>query len=198
MQYRVDTAGAEYRIAGNFCEFHSFVAIRESFLSKVLGCGIFWHGKNEQSAKVFSFESFPLYGMFRPFSGLISWSVVTYVNCTVHLHSTAISNTCIYICVPYPPMSTLASSMCQWHHLWPALDVSGSCKLASIGVEARKASLVSWWVSPWLCSDNTGVSVDGSSPWVTELGTVLGTVSPPDLRVRVWPSSAAFLYRLNI
>ena len=139
-----------------------------------------------------------------------------YVNCTVNLHSTAVSHVVAHICtlptyvyscilthqytsVPYPPMSTLAaSSMCQWHNLWPALDVSGSCKLASIGVEARKVSLVSRWIFPWLCSDNTGVSVDGSSPWVTELGTMLGTVSPPDLRVRVWPSSAAFLYRLNI
>ena len=31
-----------------------FVAICESFLCKVLGCGILWHGKNEQSMKFFS------------------------------------------------------------------------------------------------------------------------------------------------
>ena len=31
-----------------------FVAIRESFLLEILGCGIIWSGKSEQSVKVFS------------------------------------------------------------------------------------------------------------------------------------------------
>ena len=60
----------------NFCEFHGFVAICESFLRKFWGRGVLWHGTGEQSAqvfsakivfpqvaKVFSLESFPLYGI---------------------------------------------------------------------------------------------------------------------------------------
>ena len=54
-----------------------FVAIRESFLREIWGRGVLWHGKNEQSAKIFStkivaifhqfakifsLESYPLYG----------------------------------------------------------------------------------------------------------------------------------------
>ena len=57
----------------NLRKFRSFVAICESFLHEILGRGILWHGKNEQSAKVFSakihqftkvfsLESFSLYG----------------------------------------------------------------------------------------------------------------------------------------
>ena len=56
-QSRVETKN--YRIAGNFRGrklrgFCGFVAIRESFLREIWGCGILWHGKSEQSAKVFS------------------------------------------------------------------------------------------------------------------------------------------------
>ena len=36
-------------------EFRGFVAIRESFLREILGLGVLWRGKREQSAKVFSF-----------------------------------------------------------------------------------------------------------------------------------------------
>ena len=38
----------------NFCEFRSFVAIRESFLCEIWERGVLWHGTSEQSAKVFS------------------------------------------------------------------------------------------------------------------------------------------------
>ena len=41
----------------NFREFCGFVPIRESFLCKIWGCGILWHGMSEQSAKVFSAKS---------------------------------------------------------------------------------------------------------------------------------------------
>ena len=58
----------------NFHKFCSFVAICKSFLHKIWGLGVFWSGKSEQSAflqksyfhqfaKVFSLESFPLYGI---------------------------------------------------------------------------------------------------------------------------------------
>ena len=132
--------------------------------------------------------------------GLISWAGVTIVLYTCTFNSCICAHQ--YIRAPYPPVSTpvstLASSMYHWLHLWawPALDVSGSCELASSGVEARKASewsLVSWWVFSRFCSVNTGVSVDSSLLWVSELGAVLGTSWPPDLRVRVRPSSAASL-----
>ena len=45
-----------------FCEFRGFGAIRESFLCEIWGRGILWCGKSEQFAKIFSLESFPLYG----------------------------------------------------------------------------------------------------------------------------------------
>ena len=35
----------------NFCEFHGFVAICESFLRKFWGRGVLWHGTGEQSAR---------------------------------------------------------------------------------------------------------------------------------------------------
>ena len=38
----------------NFHEFHSFVAICESFLCEFLGYAILWRSKSEQSVKVFS------------------------------------------------------------------------------------------------------------------------------------------------
>jgi len=38
----------------NFREFRNFVAIRKSFLCKILRHGILWHSKSEQSTKVFS------------------------------------------------------------------------------------------------------------------------------------------------
>ena len=71
----------QYRIAGNFwgrklCEFRSFVAIRESFLCEIWGMAFFGAAKASNSqkfihencifhqfAKIFSLESFPLYGM---------------------------------------------------------------------------------------------------------------------------------------
>ena len=61
-------------------EFRGFVAIRESFLREILGLGVLWRGKREQSAKVFSFfhqfakvfslDSFPLYGI--PRGGIVN------------------------------------------------------------------------------------------------------------------------------
>ena len=45
-----------------FREFCGFGAIRKSFLREIWGRGILWRGKSEQFAKVFSLESFPLYG----------------------------------------------------------------------------------------------------------------------------------------
>ena len=42
-------------------EFRGFVAIRESFLREIWGCVVLWRGTSEQSAKVFSLKSFPLY-----------------------------------------------------------------------------------------------------------------------------------------
>ena len=50
---------AKYCIVGNFegrnfCKFHHFVAIHESFLCESWGCRILWCSKSEQSAKVFS------------------------------------------------------------------------------------------------------------------------------------------------
>jgi len=50
----------EYRIlwetfeGENFCKFCSFVAICKSFVREIWRCGILWHSKSEQSAKVFS------------------------------------------------------------------------------------------------------------------------------------------------
>ena len=51
--------GQDYCIARNFRwrkfrEFRGFVAICESFLREIWEHGIRWHGKSEQSAKVFS------------------------------------------------------------------------------------------------------------------------------------------------
>ena len=40
-----------------------FCGYRESFLREKWGCGVQWCGESEQSAKVFSLESFLLYGM---------------------------------------------------------------------------------------------------------------------------------------
>ena len=40
----------------NFREFRSFVAIHESFLCKIWGCGVLWCGTSEQSVKVFSMK----------------------------------------------------------------------------------------------------------------------------------------------
>ena len=64
-----------YRIAKNFREFRSFVAIRESFLCEIWGVASFgvakasnpWKFSSQRSyfhqfAKVFSLESLPLYG----------------------------------------------------------------------------------------------------------------------------------------
>ena len=50
---------SNYRIAGNFegenlHEFHSFVAICESFSHEIWGCGIPWYSTSEPSVKVFS------------------------------------------------------------------------------------------------------------------------------------------------
>ena len=58
---------SDYRIVENFrgrklSRILRSVVICESFLCKILGCGILWCGRNKQSAKVFSLESFPLYG----------------------------------------------------------------------------------------------------------------------------------------
>ena len=68
-----------YRIAENLRgrKFSRFVAIRESFLCEIWGPGVLWRCKSEQSAKifsaksyfhqfakVFSLESFPLYGIW--------------------------------------------------------------------------------------------------------------------------------------
>ena len=53
--------GIPYTEGENFRKFHGFVAIFENFLRN-LGCSILWRGKSEQSAKVFSLKSFPLYG----------------------------------------------------------------------------------------------------------------------------------------
>ena len=36
----------------NFCEFCGFVAICTSFSLQNLGCGVLWHGKTKQSAKI--------------------------------------------------------------------------------------------------------------------------------------------------
>ena len=52
-------SGIEVCTAGNFRgvnfrEFRNFVAIRKSFLCKILRHGILWHSKSEQSTKVFS------------------------------------------------------------------------------------------------------------------------------------------------
>ena len=63
------------------CEFHGFVAIRESFLHEIGGHGVLWHSKTKHSvkvfsmkivffyqfAKVFSLESFLLYSITRRF-----------------------------------------------------------------------------------------------------------------------------------
>ena len=43
----------------NFAVLWLFVKV---FSAKFLGVLSFWHGKSEQSVKVFSLESFPLYG----------------------------------------------------------------------------------------------------------------------------------------
>ena len=66
---------SNYRIAENFREFRGFVAIHESFLHDIWGVASFGAGKASnpqkfsprksyfhQFAKVFSLESFPLYG----------------------------------------------------------------------------------------------------------------------------------------
>ena len=53
-----------YRIAEDFRELRGFVAICESFLSaKLGGVASFGGDTSEQSVKVFSLESFPLYGI---------------------------------------------------------------------------------------------------------------------------------------
>ena len=46
-----------YYIEGNFqgrkiSRILGFVAIRDSFLYTILGCGVLWHDKSEQSAKL--------------------------------------------------------------------------------------------------------------------------------------------------
>ena len=60
----------------NFCKFHCFLAICETFLREIGGRGVLWYGKSKQSTKaytativfhqfviVFSLESFLLYGI---------------------------------------------------------------------------------------------------------------------------------------
>ena len=55
-----------YRIAGNFGgrKLLRISRIRKSFLCEIWECGVLWRSKSEQSTKVFSLESFPLYGSF--------------------------------------------------------------------------------------------------------------------------------------
>ena len=38
----------------DFHKFRGFVAIRESFLHEIGGCGVLWHDKSEQFTKIFS------------------------------------------------------------------------------------------------------------------------------------------------
>ena len=49
----------------SFHEFCGFMDTCESFLRKIWECGVLGHGKSEQSAKIFSLESFPLYVMHK-------------------------------------------------------------------------------------------------------------------------------------
>jgi len=61
----------------DFCEFHGFVAIHESFLCEIWECGVLWRPflhKNRifyQFTKVFSLESFPLCGIIATAYGYI-------------------------------------------------------------------------------------------------------------------------------
>ena len=57
----------------NFHEFRGFVAIHESFLCEIWGCGILWCGKSEQSAKVF-------YVKIVFFTNWQSFSAIRYAN----------------------------------------------------------------------------------------------------------------------
>ena len=82
-----------YCIAGNFrgrnfCQFRGFVAICESFLHEIWGHGILWCAKASnlrkfslqkmyfhQFAKVFSLESFSLYGIQSPIHPCIFFTI---------------------------------------------------------------------------------------------------------------------------
>ena len=64
---------AMYCIAGNFCEFHGFVTIYESFLCQIWGHAILWHSKSEQSTKYSCFFTLRAFFSLRPAQALVLW-----------------------------------------------------------------------------------------------------------------------------